>query len=185
MHTTRADVIKWGLEYLDDAGTGAICTVCISTGGSCCAGCRHLTPGVGCQRRNTSCTSWLCGYLLFIFHELGILADWYSFWKQVPGIDFRQDFTPSEFPIEKWIDKRNLKILTAAFSQDLQEVSKKNEQYSSTIKRNDLLFRMITLEYDFKMNGDDHFDALNKRLARLMKDFKRYNAIKSLYQSKK
>jgi hypothetical protein len=180
LDTTRQDVINWGLKYLQEVGINSICSVCIANGGSCCHGCAHLQPGVGCQTRNTGCTSWLCGYLLVIFHDAGLLAAWNDFWKQVPGLGYRRDSTPAELSIDKWIDPQNLRMLTTAFSEDLQELAQQTTRHRHVIKLNDILYRMITLEYDFKLHGEDGYIALNKRLARLLRDFKRYSAIKKL-----
>jgi hypothetical protein len=94
-------------------GTGAdlLCKLCISSGGSCCGGCKQLKPRSGCQQRNTSCTAWLCGFLKYLLYEADLLENRTSFWKQVPGQDFREDQTPPYFAIRKQLKIGNLRFL--------------------------------------------------------------------------
>lgn len=121
--TTRQKAIKVGLEYLSGAGADQICQVCIPSGGSCCKDCRFLKNGIGCQQRNTSCTAWLCGFLKYIFYKAGILNEWRTFWDQIPGQDYRQDYTPSYFDVPKWIESPSIRFLSEAFAKDLQDLT--------------------------------------------------------------
>ena len=72
---SRQTVIKIGVNTLREVGADYICKVCITNGGSCCNGCRHLANGIGCQQRNTSCTAWLCGFLKYLLYETGLLQE--------------------------------------------------------------------------------------------------------------
>ncbi|MBP3967346.1 hypothetical protein [Paenibacillus lignilyticus] len=117
-------VIEKGLHFLREAGAEHICSVCIENGGSCCSGCRHLLDGMGCQRRNTSCTAWLCGFLKFVLYEMELLQDWDAFWNQIPGQSYREDFTPETITIRKDLVIRNFQIISKALASDLQELEK-------------------------------------------------------------
>ncbi|MDQ0063344.1 hypothetical protein J2T15_004325 [Paenibacillus harenae] len=113
-----------GIHALDEIGSDSICKVCISNGGSCCQGCRHLATGLGCQQRNTSCTAWLCGFLKYFLYETGLLEEWNDFWKQVPGQEYREDFTPELFFVNKPLHLPDIRSLSVALAADLQELSK-------------------------------------------------------------
>ncbi|MGG3802666.1 DNA mismatch repair protein [Metabacillus fastidiosus] len=108
---TREGLIKHGVAVLQSIGSHHICHVCIKSGNSCCKGCDFLQEGVGCQKRNTSCTAWLCGLQKFYLKEIGLLKEWEHMWEQVPGQCFRRDETPhtvkidSLIKIEKYDDK--------------------------------------------------------------------------------
>lgn len=120
---TKQKAIEAGLAFLHGAGADHICKVCIPSGGSCCLGCCSLKQGVGCQQRNTSCTAWLCGFLKFIFYEAGLITEWEAFWEQVPGQAFREDFTPSSFAVNQWLETPDVRFLSEAFAEDLQELA--------------------------------------------------------------
>lgn len=120
---SRQTAISNGLDALNAIGSSHICKVCISNGGSCCNGCRHLARGIGCKKRNTSCTAWLCGFLKYLLYEAGLLQEWNEFWDQVPGLDYREDYTPEHFFIEKSLNVPNIQKLSAALAADLQELS--------------------------------------------------------------
>jgi hypothetical protein len=120
---SRQAVIDGGVRTLQELGADSICKVCISYGGSCCQGCRHLADGIGCQQRNTSCTAWLCGYLKFLLYETELLQEWNDFWEQVPGQDFREDFTPEVFFINKSLSLPSIRKLGEALAADLQELA--------------------------------------------------------------
>ncbi|WP_216624824.1 hypothetical protein [Paenibacillus foliorum] len=121
---TKEEIIDHGLDYLREIGVEAICKVCIPNGGSCCKSCPYLKDRIGCQSRNTSCTAWLCGFQKYIFFELGLLEKWNSFWEQVPGQDFRRDFTPADVNISLWLDKPDprIRLVVDAFARDLEEL---------------------------------------------------------------
>src|SRR5690554_3405717 len=117
-------VIDQGVQYLQDMGADHICKVCIHNGGSCCSGCRHLVDGVGCQLRNTSCTAWLCGFLKYVLYEMGLLQKWENFWDQVPGQDFRQDFTPAYIRLKHPLISHDIQVLGQALASDLEELAR-------------------------------------------------------------
>ncbi len=121
---SRSMVIENGMNFLQEMGSDHICKVCISNGGSCCSGCRHLSNGVGCQKRNTSCTAWLCGFLKYMLYETGLLQEWNDFWDQVPGQDYREDFTPEYFFTQKSLHIQNMRVLSEALASDLHELAR-------------------------------------------------------------
>lgn len=99
----KEEIIAYGLAVLQSIGAHHICRVCIENGNSCCRGCEFLEEGIGCQKRNTSCTAWLCGLQKFFLHEIGLLKEWESMWDQVPGQCFRRDETPHMVSVDKLI----------------------------------------------------------------------------------
>jgi hypothetical protein len=121
--TTRTKVIEQGTDYLNAIGSEQICGVCIDNGGSCCKGCRNLADGIGCKLRNTSCTAWLCGFLRYFLYETELLREWESFWKQVPGRDYREDYTPEHFTIRKTLSPHNLRFLGSELAEDLKALA--------------------------------------------------------------
>lgn len=120
----RQEVIDLGVQYLQEIGSGHICKVCIENGGSCCSGCHHLSDGVGCQLRNTSCTAWLCGFLKYVLYEMDLLQEWNDFWNQVPGQGYRGDFTPEYIRVQTSLHSRNIQVLSEALAHDLKELSR-------------------------------------------------------------
>lgn len=98
---TKEEIIHYGLKIFEEIGASAICSVCINSGNSCCCGCEFLEDQIGCQKRNTACTAWLCGVQQYYFNEIGLLEEWFGFWKQVPGRLFRADRTPEVITIDK------------------------------------------------------------------------------------
>ena len=124
MLVSRQTIIAMGIHALHGIGSDSICNVCIANGGSCCQGCRHLVNGIGCQKRNTSCTAWLCGFLKFFLYETGLLREWNDFWDQVPGQDYREDFTPEVFYVTKSLHLPDLRNLSEALAMDLHELAK-------------------------------------------------------------
>lgn len=124
MQVSRQTVITMGIHALHEIGSNSICNVCIANGGSCCQGCRHLVKGIGCQKRNASCTAWLCGFLKFFLYETGLLREWNDFWEQVPGQDYREDFTPEVFYVTKSLYLPDLRNLSEALATDLHELAK-------------------------------------------------------------
>ncbi|MCA0758613.1 hypothetical protein KP806_26505 [Paenibacillus sp. N4] len=123
---SRQTVIKIGVDALIEAGSDLICKVCIMNGGSCCNGCRHLADGIGCKERNTSCTAWLCGFLKYLLYATGLLKEWDHFWSQVPGQDYREDFTPEYFFVEKPLQMKSFRNLSEALAADLQELESRH-----------------------------------------------------------
>jgi hypothetical protein len=128
---TRQQVIEKGLQFLTGVGANAICKVCISNGGSCCSDCSHLKEGEGCQSRNTSCTAWLCGFLKYLLYEVGLLSEWQDFWETIPGLDFRQDSTPSTFAVEKELTIPYLPAVGESFAKDLELILQREQPIES------------------------------------------------------
>jgi hypothetical protein len=179
--TTRQEVIKVGLEYLSGAGADHICKVCIPSGGSCCKDCRFLKNGVGCQQRNTSCTAWLCGFLKYIFYEAGIISEWNTFWDQIPGQDFRRDFTPSNFDVQKWIVSPSIRYLAEAFAKDLQDLTQKHYQLW-IIEIKETLDRYV--DQLLECRDPQHSLKLVKQLNYATKDFHRFHQAKEKLKQK-
>jgi hypothetical protein len=101
-------VIQHGMEIFHLIGAHHVCKVCIKSGNSCCLLCQDLQDGVGCQKRNTACTAWLCGLQSFLFDQIGLLDEWNRFWSEIPGQMFRRDNTPDEVWINSFINTQNL-----------------------------------------------------------------------------
>jgi hypothetical protein len=108
INVQREDIIQHGLKVLQLVGSHYICEVCIKSGNSCCLGCEFLIDGIGCQKRNTSCTAWLCGLQKFYLNEIGLLDEWENLWDQIPGQGFREDNTPERIKIESLLPLENL-----------------------------------------------------------------------------
>ena len=104
----KEDIIHHGLDIFRLIGAHHVCNVCIKSGESCCFLCDHLEDGVGCQRRNTSCTAWLCGIQSYLFEEIELLDEWNQFWSVIPGQMFRRDHTPDKVWIKSFINTENL-----------------------------------------------------------------------------
>lgn len=95
----RDEIIHYGLKIFEEIGANEICKVCINSGNSCCFGCEFIQDKVGCQKRNTACTAWLCGVQQYYFNEVGLLEEWCKLWKQVPGRFYREDMTPETITV--------------------------------------------------------------------------------------
>ena len=104
----KEDIIQHGIEIFRSIGAHHVCNVCINSGNSCCFSCQHLQDGVGCQKRNTACTAWLCGIQGFLLDQIGLLDEWNRFWIEIPGKMFRRDITPDNVRITSFIDMKNL-----------------------------------------------------------------------------
>lgn len=142
----REDIILHGLMVLQLVGSHYICEVCIKSGNSCCRGCEFLKDGLGCQKRNTSCTAWLCGLQKFFLNEIGLLDEWESLWEQIPGQGFRKDNTPETIKIKSLINLETLdnkvgKLITKKLALFVQE--------GGNI---DKLERKLSLDFDRKFN---------------------------------
>lgn len=176
LHPTKQRVIENGLTYLDGVGAELICSVCIPNGGSCCLGCSHLKQGAGCQQRNTSCTAWLCGFLKYIYYEAGLLSEWEHFWNQVPGQSYRTDFTPAYFEIKDWLDIPNIRFLSAAFAEDLQELLATEQDPSWIIEIKDSLDYYVDKITSYQ--DPEIRKYVEKKLKLITKDFKRFHSAK-------
>ncbi|MEY8349432.1 DNA mismatch repair protein [Bacillus cereus] len=104
----KEDIIQHGIEIFRATGAYHVCNTCIKSGNSCCFSCQHLQDGVGCQKRNTACTAWLCGIQHFLFDQIGVLDEWNRFWSEIPGQMFRRDITPDIVKITSFIDIKKL-----------------------------------------------------------------------------
>ncbi|MFB9760428.1 DNA mismatch repair protein [Ectobacillus funiculus] len=104
----REELIQHGMNVFQSVGAHYVCEVCIKSGNSCCHACSHLEEGIGCQRRNTACTAWLCGIQKFLFDHIGLIEEWENFWNQVPGQMFRKDRTPEKVEIASFLNIGNL-----------------------------------------------------------------------------
>lgn len=116
----KEHLIQYGLKVFEEIGANEICSVCIRSGNSCCQGCEFLKDEKGCQKRNTSCTAWLCGLQKHYFKEIGLLDDWENFWTKIPGKLHREDVTPdfvkvNTFPKIKHINKSSGKLMADTF----------------------------------------------------------------------
>ncbi|MED0970744.1 DNA mismatch repair protein [Bacillus paramycoides] len=104
----KEDIIQHGIEIFRSIGAHHVCNVCINSGNTCCFSCQHLQDGVGCQKRNTACTAWLCGIQGFLLDQIGLLDEWNRFWIEIPGKMFRRDITPDNVRITSFIDTKKL-----------------------------------------------------------------------------
>lgn len=161
---SRHSVIKIGVNALYDIGSDYICKICISNGGSCCNGCRYLANGIGCQQRNTSCTAWLCGFLKYLLYETGLLKEWKDFWSQVPGQDYREDFTPAYFFVNKSLYLKDIRNLSEALAADLQELAQTHIEigFILTLREN----------IDENINRLDHCEHDPKKQIKIIRNIK-------------
>ncbi|WP_131012873.1 hypothetical protein [Paenibacillus thalictri] len=60
----------------------------------------------------------------FFLYETGLLREWNDFWDQVPGQDYREDFTPEVFYVTKSLHLPDLRNLSEALATDLHELAK-------------------------------------------------------------
>lgn len=146
---SKQALIHLGLRSLRGIGLEHVCNVCISGGGSCCNGCEHLTEGVGCQSRNTSCTAWLCGFLKYVMFEMELLEDWESFWNQVPGQDYREDHTPDFVEVHSLLPAPGAPQLGEALARDLKALGDAHVA----------LGFIFTLREKLDKSIDDYYDA--------------------------
>lgn len=176
---SRKYLIDYGMRTLDGLGAGHICKVCIQKGGSCCRSCNHLINGVGCQNRNTSCTSWLCGYLKLLFYKAELIKDWNTFWDEVPGIDFRKDYTPPLIKLTMHFDVPIMSELGEALAKDLKnKLSQDKDNLDFIIMASEL--DELVDEIQYAKNSDIEIQSI-KRLNYLIKDFNDFQeAIKNL-----
>ncbi|WP_144572566.1 DNA mismatch repair protein [Bacillus paramycoides] len=122
----KEDIIQHGIEIFRSIGAHHVCNVCINSGNTCCFSCQHLQDGVGCQKRNTACTVWLCGIQGFLLDQIGLLDEWNRFWIEIPGKMFRRDITPDNVRITSFIDTKKLdsragKLLAERLESYLQQ----------------------------------------------------------------
>lgn len=178
---SRLSVIDLGIRALQAAGSEHICKVCIANGGSCCNGCRHLVNGVGCQLRNTSCTAWLCGFLKYLLYETGQLQEWNYFWEQVPGQDYREDFTPEVFFVENYLPTYSFGELSEALAADLEELARAHIAIGFIImlreKIDKNIDRLDTCRHDVKKQA-----RIKRNIKILSSPFRRFHKALREYQ---
>lgn len=179
--TTRIEVIEQGTEYLYAIGSELICRVCIDNGGSCCTGCRNLADGIGCKLRNTSCTAWLCGFLRYFLYETKLLQEWASFWEQVPGRDYREDYTPDHFTVRKTLSKHNLRLLGSELAEDLKALAESKGKSSYIIDLRDQIDHRLE-ELQIWKNDSKQASARNN-LQLLSRPFRRFHQALERYRN--
>jgi hypothetical protein len=180
---SKAELIDVGLTALNELGADHICKVCIANSGSCCNGCQHLLDGVGCQKRNTSCTAWLCGFHKFLLYEVGQLEEWNAFWNQIPGQDYREDFTPEHVLVEKKLRRQKFAMdhLGEALAADLQEMARSHISIGLILTLREKLDKNI----DQLINGDDDHKKkarIKRKIKVLTSDFQRFHYLLAKYQ---
>ncbi|QGQ45532.1 DNA mismatch repair protein [Metabacillus sediminilitoris] len=151
----REDIIQHGLNVLQLVGSHYICKVCINSGNSCCKGCEFLKDGFGCQKRNTSCTAWLCGLQKFFLNEIGLLDEWENLWEQVPGQWFRRDNTPETIKIKSLLNIEQLDSKVGKL------IATKLELFVKEGGNVDKLERKLNL--DFELRNSDNIHPLYRR----------------------
>ncbi|WP_068607515.1 hypothetical protein [Paenibacillus swuensis] len=174
--TSRELVIETGVQYLRDAGTDRICQICIGQGGSCCADCPLLRNGVGCQQRNISCTAWLCGFLKYILFELNLLDAWNDYWIQVPGQDYRKDFTPEFFFMSnsKILSSPDFQQISEAFALDLNDVAEANSAEGYLIKLREKIDKNIEC-IDIYRDDPAYCRKIHKKILEMTAPFHRFH----------
>ncbi|WP_248929874.1 hypothetical protein [Paenibacillus hamazuiensis] len=183
MQVSRQTVITMGIHALHEIGSNSICKVCIANGGSCCKGCRHLVKGVGCQKRNTSCTAWLCGFLKFFLYETGLLREWNDFWEQVPGQDYREDFTPEVFYVTKSLYLPDLRNLSEALATDLHELAKSHIAIGFILTLREKIDKQIDQLHECQHNRKKK-NKLKRNIKVLSSPFQRFQKELHEYQQK-
>jgi hypothetical protein len=108
IETKKEHLIQYGLKVFEEIGANEICSICIISGNSCCQGCEFLKETEGCQKRNTSCTAWLCGLQKLYFKEIGLLDTWEKLWAKIPGKLHRGDMTPDIVKVNKLLNVKHI-----------------------------------------------------------------------------
>ncbi|SEO53603.1 hypothetical protein [Paenibacillus sp. OV219] len=178
---SREAVIEMGTEFLRDAGAESICKVCISGGGSCCISCQHLIDRVGCQKRNTSCTAWLCGFHNYILFELNLLEEWNNFWDEVPGKDFRKDETPEFFFMTKSLSKPDIRHICEAFAKDLDVLASNQIAIGFILTLREKLDRCIELTEVYRYD-QTHRNIVLRKIKSLSSLFTQFNLVLQEYR---
>ncbi|NBD27142.1 hypothetical protein [Paenibacillus glycinis] len=172
---SREAVIEAGLRYLRESGTDSICKVCISHAGSCCIDCLHLQDRVGCQRRNTGCTAWLCGFHNFLLYELDQLEAWNRFWDEVPGQDYRTDETPAFLYMSRSLSAPDFRLVSEAFASDLEELAVKHVALGFIFTLREKLDKQV--ERAALYRDDPRYSTeINRRIQELSYPFYRFRA---------
>lgn len=179
---SRQTVIQLGVDALSDVGSDLLCKVCIKNGGSCCIGCRYLADGIGCKMRNTSCTAWLCGFLKYLLYATGLLEEWHRFWKQVPGQDYREDFTPPFIFVEGPLHMPNIRTLSEALAADLQELAAESMATGFILTLREKIDRYVD-QWELCKNDRKKRIKIERNIQVLTRPFHRFQAELREYRS--
>ncbi|MGO4548575.1 hypothetical protein AB4Z29_27680 [Paenibacillus sp. 2TAB23] len=181
---SRISIIDNGMLTLQAWGADHICKVCIANSGSCCRDCRNLSDGVGCQLRNTSCTAWLCGFHKYLLYEVGQLEQWQAFWEQVPGQDYREDFTPEQLPIKKALQrpKQTMDHLGEALAADLQDMARSHIAIGIILTLREKLDKNID-QFQLEEKDQKRKLRIKRKIKVLSGDFQRFHFLLNKYYS--
>ncbi|MDR7002780.1 DNA mismatch repair protein [Neobacillus niacini] len=139
----KEHLIQYGLRVFEEIGANEICTICISSGNTCCQGCEFLNDKEGCQKRNTSCTAWLCGLQKQYFNEIGLLDEWEKFWTKIPGKLHRDDVTPDFVQLKTFLKVNHIKKTSGKLMADTFKTFVEDGGNLEKLERN--------LQHDFVM----------------------------------
>ncbi|TCN19744.1 DNA mismatch repair protein [Mesobacillus foraminis] len=139
----KEHLIQYGLKVFEEIGADEICSICIRSGNSCCHGCEFLKDKEGCQKRNTSCTAWLCGLQKHYFKDIGLLDDWEKFWTEIPGKLHRGDVTPECVKVNTFLKVKHLNKNSGKLMADTFKTFVKDGGNLEKLERN--------LQHDFVM----------------------------------
>lgn len=183
MSICRTAIIEDGMFMLNQWGAHHICKVCISNSGSCCRDCLHLRDGVGCQLRNTSCTAWLCGFHKFLFYSVGLLEEWNTFWEQVPGQDYREDFTPDHVDIKLSLprQKQRMEHLGEALAIDLQNMERSHIAIGIILTLREKLDKNID-QLIHGENDQKKKTRLQRKIKVMTSEFTHFNSVLDSYR---
>ncbi|WP_138755155.1 hypothetical protein [Paenibacillus sinopodophylli] len=181
---SRISVIDEGMLTLHAWGADHICKVCIANSGSCCQDCGNLVDGVGCQLRNTSCTAWLCGFHKYLLYEVGQLEQWQAFWEQVPGQDYRKDFTPEQLHVSSALNRpqQTMEYLGEALAADLQDMERSHIAIGIIITLREKLDKNID-QYQLEEKDHKRKMRIKRKIKVLSSDFQRFHFLLNKYYS--
>ncbi|MDQ8738745.1 hypothetical protein [Paenibacillus sp. LHD-38] len=182
LRVSRSSLIDNGMLTLQAWGADHICKVCIANSGSCCRDCQHLSDGVGCQLRNTSCTAWLCGFHKYLLYEVGQLENWQAFWRQVPGQDYREDSTPDQIIIDKALHKpgQMMDHLGEALAADLLDMAHSHTEIGLILTLREKLDRYID-QFQLEEHDQKRKTRIKRKIKVLSGDFQRFHYLLNKY----
>ncbi|WP_158453640.1 hypothetical protein [Paenibacillus beijingensis] len=99
-----------------------------------------------------------------MLYETERLQEWNDFWEQVPGQDYREDFTPETIVVQQALTIESMRELGEALASDLQELARSHIAVGF----------IITLREKINKNVDQFVDCgydLQKR-ARIKRNIK-------------
>lgn len=103
------------------------------------------------------------------------MQGWEQFWKQVPGKGYREDFTPASFDVQTWLEPIDIRYLSEAFAEDLQDLLYSNHPFW-VLELKDTLDRLMDqMEYDA---DEGSVKAARAEINYLMRHFRRFHAAK-------